>query len=793
MDAPMKVTRFNRAFVGFIERHSWLSILLGLAIIAGLAAGLPRVRADFTHRGFFWDHDPHLIRFDAFERRFGNDDQILVAVESKSGIFDMETATLVRTLTDRMWQVPEVIRAESLANFNWVHANGDDIVVEPLFPPTLTPAILEERKKVTLAHETLPGYLIDKTATVTMVMGRIKPGLDKPANARLVTETVNKMAEELATGDHKIYVSGGPAVTYAFEEVSQADIKRLFPMALGLAALFLILLLRHPAGVILPFVVVIGAILAALGLSGYIGLVQTAASTALPSILIAVGIADTVHILVIFFEELRRGRPRRQAAHYSLTKNLLATFLTALTTSIGFFSFVSANLKPVGTLGIMAGAGAIVAWLVAQLLIGGLLFVLPIKAKPLPPERFIRTERRADSLVNTIARHRVGIIIATALISGASFIYALGIDVNSDPMKYFRSHMPVRVANEFMERTMGNARSFELVIETGVEDGIKDPAFLAKVDELQTWIEQQPRITRAISILDVLKSTHKSLNGDKPEFYKIAGDRETIAQELLLYTMGLPQGMDVNDRITVKNDALRITVLNTLLTSREAVGAIDTIVARGKSMGLNVEGTGKYFLYQNTNDYVVDSFLTSIWSATLLIGLIMMIFLRSWKLGLISMAPNVLPLFAGGALLRAMGQPLDLGTVLVASVCLGISVDDTSHVLANYAYQRRLGHTPNGAMRLVMAHTGPALLSTNAILITSFASFGTATFMPNVFFGILTAFILSIALVADMFFTPALLLESPETEAARSKPGDSSGTFPTPPAPPPVQPGQLAT
>jgi predicted RND superfamily exporter protein len=538
-------------------------------------------------------------------------------------------------------------------------------------------------------------------------------------------------------------------------------------MALALAALFLALLLRHIAGVLLPFIAVFGAVLAAFGFAGWTGLVQTAMTTTIPTILIAIGIADTVHILVTFFEELRRGRPRREAAHYALTKNLLATFLTGLTTAIGFFSFVSANLKPLGVMGIMAGVGTVVAWLIAQLVMGGLLFVLPIKAKPLPAERFARTERRAAGLIDFIARRRKGVIAATALLSGVSLWVSLGIEVNSDPLKYFRDNAPVRMANEFMEKTMGNARSFELVVSAGTEDGIKDPAFLAKVDQFQAWLETRPRITRAISIVDVLKSTHKSLNGDTPEAYRLAGDRETIAQELLLYTMGLPQGMDVNDRITVKNDALRITVFNTILTSREAVASIEGVAAHGKAMGLDVEGTGKYYLYQQTNDYVVESFITSFGAASLLIGLIMTIFLRSVKLGFISMFPNIVPLFAGGVLLRVIGQPLDMGTVLVASVCLGISIDDTSHVLANFAYYRRQGVPPNEAMRQVMARTGPSLLSTNAILITSFASFATATFVPNVYFGILTAFVLSMALLADMFFTPALLLESPEREAAR--------------------------
>lgn len=773
-DSPdMHVTAFNRRFVGFIAGRPFAAIAIAVALLVFAGVGLGKLRADFTHKGFFWEDDPKLARFEAFEKRFGNDDMILLAVHSPSGIFDVDSITLIQQLTDKMWQVPEVIRVESLTNFNWVHSKDDDIVIEPFLPTSpsspgaLTPELLAQRRQIALAHETLPNYLISKDANTTVVMGRIKPGLDVPPDSRVITTAVRQLAAEAKRTDHELYVSGGPAVNFAFEEVTQADLQRLIPMALGLAAFFLIVLLRNVAGVLLPFVVVIGGVVSAFGFAGWAGLVQNAVSTAVPSILIAVGIADSVHILVTFFEQLRRGRPRKQAAHYALTKNLLATFLTSLTTAIGFFSFVSANLKPVGVLGMMAGTGSLVAWVVAQLLVGGLLFVLPITARPLPPERFQNTTRRANRLVDSIARHRRGVIVGTILLSGAALWIALGLEVNSDPVKYFRQHSPVRVANEFMERTMGNARSFELVITTPVEDGIKDPVFLEKVSHLQEWIEKQAHITRAVSIIDVLKSTHKSLNGDKPGQYRLAADRETIAQELLLYTMGLPQGMDVNDRISVKNDALRMTVLNTILTSREAVAIIEKIVAYGKSLGLDIEGTGKYYLYQQTNEYVVQAFLTSLWSATLLIGLIMMAFLRSWKLGLISMFPNIVPLFAGGALLRLLGQPLDLGTVLVASVCLGISIDDTSHVLANFAYLRRQGLPPNEAMREVMARTGPALLSTNGILITSFATFATATFVPNVYFGVLTAFILTMALLADMFFTPALLLESPAREAAR--------------------------
>jgi len=772
----------NRAFVGFIAARPWVSIGIGLLIFAALMAGMGKVRADFTHTGFFWDSDPKLKTFEAFERKFGNDDAVVIAVHSPSGIFDVESATLLKKLTAKMWQVPEIIRVDSLSNFNWVHASGDDIAVEPLLPETLTPELLAERRQIALAHETLPGYLVSKDGNTAVLFARVKPGIDHAPDAPGIIKATREAVASVQGGDNKLYVLGGPAMTNAFQEISQSDTLKLLPLVVGLAALFLVALLRSVGASVLPFVVVILATLGAFGLAGHLGLTQTVMSTVVPSILIAVGIADTVHILVSYVTALRKGAPRKQAAHHALTRNFLATFLTCITTAVGFFSFVTADLKPIATLGVMSGAGTLFAWIFVQLVVGGLLFILPIKVKPFPPERFARTERRAHNLVDAIGRNRWPIIGATVVLSAASLWYAVGVEVNSDPIQYFKKGAEIRTASEFLEDNVGSARSLEFVLNAGSPEGAKDPEFLRKVDAFRAWVESQPGATRATSIVDVLKSMHKSLDGDRPESYQLADTREGIAQELLLYSMGLPQGMDVNDRITVNNDAIRLTLLNHIKTSRDTVALVRRAENKGKEMGLSVQATGKFYLYQQTNEYVVDSFLNSLWSSIIVIGLIMGFFLRSWKLGLISMIPNIVPLFAGGVLLRLIGQPLDMGTVLVASVCLGISIDDTSHVLANYASLRRLGVAPNQAMREVMAHSGPALLSTNAILITSFAAFATATFMPNVYFGILTAFTLAVALIADVFFTPALLMLTPVKDAAPAQTGLSAATNAVDPA-----------
>jgi uncharacterized membrane protein YdfJ with MMPL/SSD domain len=183
----LRVSRFNTAFVGLIAAHPWWAVALGAALLAVFAPGLPRIQTDFTHTGFFNLDDPKLKKFEAFEKRFGNDDTVVIAVHSPSGIYDTDTVALVQRLTDEMWHVPEVIRVESIANYNWLHGREGEIVVEPFLPPDLSAEILAERRRLAASERILPRYMVSADARTTLVAGRIKPALDGAPDSEAIT------------------------------------------------------------------------------------------------------------------------------------------------------------------------------------------------------------------------------------------------------------------------------------------------------------------------------------------------------------------------------------------------------------------------------------------------------------------------------------------------------------------------------------------------------------------------------------------------------------------------------
>ncbi len=330
--------------------------------------------------------------------------------------------------------------------------------------------------------------------------------------------------------------------------------------------------------------------------------------------------------------------------------------------------------------------------------------------------------------------------------------------VNSDPYKYFAKEYPLRQANDFIIDNLSGTAVFEMRISASEEDGIKEPSFMKAAETFEKRITEIEGVTKTVSLVDILRQTNRSLNGGQQSEYRLPESKEAIAQELFLYQMSLPQGMDVNNILTVKNDAIRVTVISSITDSATWTRTARKFEEIGEELGLSVTVTGKTRLYQSMNGYVVQSFIESLLIAVVLVSFILILAFRSLKLGLLAMIPNIIPLIVGGAVLKLLGHSLDIGTVLVSSVCLGIAVDDTIHMLSNYLRRRREGRNAVDAVGMVLTHTGPALVVTTAVLVASFGMLGLGTFVPNVYFGIMTATILSAALITDLTFLPAVLL-----------------------------------
>jgi len=759
---PYEQKGLSFRFATYLIDHPRQSIFAALVLMVLLIPGVAYMTSDFSYRVWFRETDPLLAEFDAFERRFGNDETVAVVVHSPSGIFDQDSAELLIEMTEAFWLVPEVIRVDSLSNYNWTHAEDDELMVEPLIPDDepLTPELLEARKEVALNHEMIPGYLISSDGTSAVIFAQLKPAINGTPDFETVIQGTRETLKTFeGRGDHEFFITGTAAVSNTFKEVTEEDMKVMVPALLAAIVIFLLLSFRSLGGVMLPFVIIFASISMSLGFAGWMGIPFNNLTAIVPHILIAISVADAVHILVTFFQFRRTGLERREATLRTLTKNLQPTLLTSVSTAIGFFSFSSADLMPIVAMGVLAGTGTIIAWLITIFFITPLLLYLKL---PVPGGKAKVAHNQSHPLAiryaNWLSRRRFHMIGFFVILVGSSLYLALQNEINSDPFKYFAEDVPTRIANEFAEAKIGGMQGFEITVDSGEDEGVKDPKFLRMVESFQNWIDDQYHISKTIALTDIIKQTNRALHGDSPEAYHIPKQRNLVAQEIMVYTMSLPANMGINNRKSLDDRMLRLTAMSNLHDSRSSLREIERIEAKAEEIGLDASVSGKMPLYQNMNPYVVKAFFTSISLAVVLVGLLMMLVLRSVGLGLLSMVPNTVPLVIGGAFMYVLGKPLDIGTVLVTATCLGIAVDDTIHFLSNYNRWRKLGVSREEAVAQVLTHTGPALFVTTSILVVAFATFAFASFVPNINFGIVTAIVLSSALICDATLLPALLL-----------------------------------
>ncbi|MCL3883033.1 MMPL family transporter [Marivita sp. GX14005] len=742
-----------------LARYPKTALLCGLLLAMSALTGLARLQADFSYAGYFHKDDAWLQEFDEFERVFGNDDSIIVAVETPGGLFNPDSIALLHELTERLWQLPDVIRVDTLTNYQHVFAEGDEIIVAPLIAPdaALTAEYLQDRKDVALSHETLPGYLVSPDGTMTMLFGTLRPAGDAPPDAAEVANAARALIASIDAKGHELHLVGAPMIVASFAEIAAADNARIIPLLLLCVTLLMYAVLRSVWCVAYGVAIVVLSAVSVLGLAGWLGVQMTSITTVLPQIMIGVAVADCLHILSTYRLVQRDIPERREAALYALKKNALPTLLTTLTTAIGFLGFTLSDIKTIADLGLAAAAGVILAWALSYLLLGPALLLLPFGG-PRAGEPMRLAPGAARAMVAALGRYRRPVLAGFAAFALLGVYAGTRVQVDADPVAYFSQGHELRDGVEAIDAGIGSARNIEIMIDAGCADCAKAPDFLRRVDTFERWIEGREDVVQVISIVDLLKASRRALQGGAREEYRLADSQSEIAQELLFYTMGLPQGLSVNNRIATANDAVRLTVMWRVSSSSRALTEIAAIETRAAVLGLDATVTGKYALYQRQESYVVASFLSSVGLALLLICAVLALAFGSLRLGALALLPNLTPLLVGGLGLWALGANLNVGTVLVVSITLGIAVDDTVHILAEYRRLRRNGQGAAAAFEGVFSETGIALASTTLVLMAAFGVSILASFAPYQVFGVLAAAVLLVALIVDCALLPALLL-----------------------------------
>ena len=764
----------------WVLRWRWQIIVATMVGVALAASGARHLEFTNNYRVFFSEDNPELLAFEAMENTFTKSDNVMFTLEPENGnVFTRETLAAVEWITEQAWQTPFSSRVDSLSNFQHTEAQADDLVLRDLYTggAELSDTELARVKQIAMHEPLLIRRLVSDRAHVTAInvtvqLPRINENVETPqvvAFARDLVEQIRIRYPHL-----QVYLPGMVMMNNAFSESSKGDLKSLVPISFGAMMLFLVILLKGFAGTAITVLVVMFSILTAMGMGGHFGLPLTPPSATAPSIILTMAIANCVHVLVTFLHHLRSGETKNQAISESLRVNLQPVFVASLTTAIGFLSMNFSEVPPFQDLGNFVAMGVATSFVLSVTFLPALVSLLPVRAGSAKEGR---DEIMAWFGNFVVARRRQLFWIMAGLIA---FLVASipRNELNDVFVNYFDESVQFRVDSDFINENLTGLYRVEYLIESGEPGGINAPAFLKELEQFAQWYRGQPE-TRHVSVFtDTMLRLNKNMHGGDQRWYRLPEERELAAQYLLLYEMSLPYGLDLNDRINVDKSATRMTVSIDTISSNEVL-ALQRHAAQWLAENAphikSGRATGTTVMFANIGKRNIRSMLLGTTVALVMISFILIVALRSVRIGLVSLVPNLVPGAMGFGLWGLMVGEVGLALSVVTGMTLGIVVDDTVHFLSKYLRARReKGYSPEDAVRYAFVTVGRALVITSLVLTAGFLVLATSSFELNAGMGLLTAIVIVLALLADFLFLPALLIKLEEDRDEKAVLSDSA-------------------
>jgi predicted RND superfamily exporter protein len=764
----------NEALAHWFTRHRFWLAFASLILVAVMGYGVrySEIRADY--KIYFDDNNPYLQANEYLDDTFTSSENIAFLIDPQQGdVFTRETLTAIQELTEAGWRMPYASRVDSITNHQHTYAQGDQLTVEPLFenPAEMSREKIAERREVALTEPLLKNNLVGADGQATMVSVRvILP--EEEGNEERTAELVDAARELRAEFEDKypdleILLFGQQTINNTFNEMTVHDSTVLTPImfALLFAALFALFMVVGAriatalASAVATMIVIGFSSLAAMGAAGWLGISLNAATAIAPTIILTIAVADCVHVLFSWLHARGTDLSRVEAVRESLDINLQPVFLTSLTTAIGFLALNFSDTPPMRNLGTLTAIGVAIALLLSFTLLPALASLIPGYTRTLGGAATSGAMRR---LANEIITRRWLYFWGALVFAAVALTGIPRNDLNDSPQTYFDESVEFPKASRFYEEEIGGFDRISFALDSNETNGINEPAFLKKVERFVDWLEQQSGVVHINSYTYVIKRLNKNMHAGQQDWYRIPDSRQLAAQYLLLYELSLPQGLDLHTLIDQDKSALRIDVRLRGKDPHEVIAAEDRYSRWFDDNLPDIEatpGSSTSIMFAHMGQRNINSMFTGNAVAVILIMLVLMVALRSWKLGLLSVLPNAIPALITIGLWGHVRGEVNMAVALIFVVSLGIVVDDTVHFLSKYLRARRKkGFAPDEAIRYAFDTVGNALVITSLVLTAGFLVLTASLFQVNAIMGLLVAITILVALVFDFAFLPGLLM-----------------------------------
>ncbi len=813
-----KIENFFGNLSDYIYENPIKIIIIIASIVVILGTQLKYITINTSTEGFLHKNSQELIKYNEFVAQFGKDDRVIIIIQSDNVLSKEFLKKLQKLHKELQDNTPYLNDITSLINARNTYGTKDSLIVDDLFKEIpKNKKEFEHKKKLAHSNPFLDNLIINKDSTLTSIIiepfaySTLNQNQNRQANAnsdsdesgfddgliddrdnantneqkddRVLltdeenTKMVNKIMQIVSqynAEDFKILVAGSSVVTSDIKAGMKHDMMLFTRLTILVIAITLAFLFFRISGVILPLIAVGLTIVVTISLMGLTNTPLSMVTQIMPSFLLAVIVGGAIHILAIFFKEFDITKDKKASLRYAMSHSALAIIMTTLTTAAGLWSFSFSSVAPIADLGKFASAGVILGLLFTIIMIPAVLALIRLKPKDLKAYNDDKAHTLADKILLNIADFSVKyykqIIVVSFVMIAIAVAIASNLRFSHNPVLWLDEKSQVRISTTLIDKKMGGSSTLEMIIDTKKENGLYEPKILKAIDEFSKKAllinNQHYRVTKVMSIVDILKESNKALHANDEQYYKIPDDKKLIAQELFLFSNSGSDDMETfvdsgfsKARITLKLPNMDAVYYNDLLGEVNKVINLTfdgLLVDNGANAQIYTTGISKLLstimsnaIYSSANSYVL---------AFVLITIMMIFIVGNVKLGLISMIPNVLPILVMSVIMVIFNLPLDMFTMLIGAIAIGLAVDDTVHFLHNFSKYNHKYKDVQKAIEMTLMTTGRAMFVTTIVLSCGFFIFMLAS-MSNLFnFGLLTGVAIIVALLADFLLLPAIMV-----------------------------------
>lgn len=754
-----------RWFTEFLNAWRWLILAVILVLAAGSVYLMKDIRSDNSNESFFMPDDPAVMAIHRFREFFGNEDYVYVAIRSKGDVFERGNMLLLKSLADALEKyVPYIKEVKWLGSAEYIRNEGDHIKAGPgleKIPDEQAP--INEFKAEVLKLNDFVNVLVSPDshiATIVLECDRYPANVKDPRKA--IAPAVNKVLSMPEFAGLDVHLAGTPVKDYESDQITKRETLKLVIVCLVIQSVLLFLLGNGIRAIFAPVLVMSFSIVLTLGIISLVGWKVSMMDIMLPTMLFSVCLGDTVHIIASYHLNRIKGMPHKEALAHTMRSVFIPCLFTSLTTMMGFISFLATDLLPIRMAGVYSAIGVGLAFILSITLTPIIYMIRPEKGSILKKEshsRFLNGMGNALKKLTTWAIDHAYSVILFFVGTGLLGIWLYqSVVIETNTIKDISTSEKLRQDYDFFDHDFGGSMSLDIMVDSGKENGARKLTFLQDMERLQRYAETLPGCTKTHSLVDIIRRINFVLHEGRTEYDTLPSEQKNSDEYLFFYeTSG---GKNLDKELSFLSDVARIHVQTRNMGTQEVksfIQSMNNFVANELQGRLKIEYTGQMAWVADVSDYVsagqADSFLCAVIS----ICIMMMICLRSVKLGIISMLPNIVPILIPMGLMGILGYNLSVILMIFSSVIIGVTVDDTTHFYVTFKRFFSEKADYHSALLKTVETVGHPVVFTSVSLVLGFLLFELSVVRTTGQFGLLGAVAFFWGCLADLTFSPALL------------------------------------